>query len=231
MVLEEISDHGPEVMTATLGVLGIKNINEGSSKYGQMANATSDDERNEIVRDASGKILTGNVAMAVTTFAAGNALFAYPEVAGILTALKPYFASRYPKIAEWSEKIRADLLLVGFSIADGGYTISQHATSLWDSLPAIGLTALSCGFAIGDNPKFQKIYRFLMLFGGGSLVVGSSASAIDSLNRDDNVGFIMSLAFLILNGSFTINELKEVAKMMGIELNFAGLQAAVKKLS
>lgn len=212
-VLSLAKAYGLEILTATLGYVGIHLINTGSSRYGELRDDMSEDESTEVVRDASGKVLGGTVALATIALAAGNPLFAIPEFAAVLTSLRPYLDSRFPKISVITKAVRADVGLAVVAVATGTYTISRYAESNWDALPPLGLTALSTAFAIGGQKAYEKLYRLLTIAGGSVMVVGSSQAAYETLQENNAVGAIMASVFLLLNGLFTKNEMKEVLKM------------------
>lgn len=215
-VLELTQHHGPEMLTAVLGYIGIHLINEGSSKYGDLQHATSEEEEREIIKDASGKIFGGAGALSAIAFAAGNPLFALPEVAALLTSLRPYLASRSRTVERILEKTRADLLLISSSIAIGSYTIAHYADNAANMLPPIGLTMLSSAFAMGGSKAREWLYRVLTVGGGSTMIAGSTFAAVEAAQQSNHVGFIMSSVFLVLNGLFTRSEVKATMNLFKV---------------
>ena len=204
---------GPELLTAVLGMMGIHMINSGSSRYADLRPGMPDEEKRTVVRDASGKVLGGTAALATVAFASGNPLFAIPEVAAMLTSLRPYLDSRFPKIAAVSSRIRADLILAGTAAATGIATTAAYANNAWEALPPAGLSAISAAFAIGGQQAYEKLYRFLAISGGSALVVGSAHAMSEAVRQNNGVGAVMAAVFLALNAVFTKNEISEAMKM------------------
>jgi len=205
--------YGPELLTAVLGAVGIHMINRGSSRYGDVRENMNAEEKNAVVRDASGKVLAGTAALATVAFTAGNPLFAIPEVAACLTSLRPYLDSRFPKLATISENIRADIGLAGIAAVTGIATASAYAKNWWDALPPLGLSAISAAFAIGGEKAREKLYRILTISGGTAMVAGSAHAMSEALQQHNGVGTVMAGVFLALNAAFTKNEIREVLRM------------------
>ncbi len=216
--------YGPELLTAVLGYMSIYLINKGSSRYGDLTDGMPTEEERAIKQDASGQIALGTLGMAATTFAAGNPLFAYPEVVAIIASLKPYLENTYPAVASVSDAARLDVLVKMAAIGMGGYVTYEHADTVLKALPPLSLSALSIAFS---GHLRQEVYRVLTLSGGSGLVIGSTASAYESIKAENAVGAIMSVAFFALNALFTRNEWKEVQKMGGVQTVVAGACDAV----
>jgi hypothetical protein len=207
-----VHKYGPEILTAVVGYIGVHLLNTGSSRYGDLRESMNDEDRDAIVRDASAKILGGAGALATVAFTAGNPLFAYPEVATLLTALRPYLDSRSPAVARISQKCRADLLLAGMAVAIGGITVATQVNDAGDLLPPLGLTAISVALAIGGKKTAEKIYRALMIFGGAVMVAGSSVALHEAIQQRNGVGAVMATVFLALNALFTYSEVRNATR-------------------
>ena len=212
-VLELTKHHGPEILTAVVGFISINLINAGSARYGDLQHATSEEEIGEITKDASGKILGGNVALTAMAFAAGNPLFAIPEIGLILSSLRPYLDSRNKTIAKISARFRTDIALTTSAIAIGSYTVANHASNVSEALPPIGLTMLATAFSMGGTKAREWMYRILTIGGGSTLTVGSTFAAVEAAQQNNPVGVVMSSVFLVLNGLFTRNELKATMRL------------------
>jgi len=210
-------EHGPALMTAALGVVGIRLINQGSSEYARAAESKDPEATNTLLRNASGNILLGGSAMTVTALAAGDPLFAYPEALIVLTSLKPYLESRFPQIQQVLAKLHANIVLAGGAVAGGAATIAHHADSAWEALPAAGLTTLAVAFSMGNDETRQSLYRALTISGGSALVIGSAHAMSENYQGQNTVGLMMSSAFFALNLLFTSNELKEARKLPAIQ--------------
>lgn len=193
--------------------MSIHLINKGSSEYGEAAsqNLLPDDQEQKKL-DASRNILVGTTGMAAIAFAAHNPLFAFPEVAALLGSLLPYLQNKSETLRTITEKVRANIAMMGIAIATGLATASQYVQRKEDLLPIVGLTALSCAFALGGGKGKEGVYRTLTIGGGIALVIGSVNSGIQSLLKENSIGTIMSSVFFALNTGFTWNELKEVRK-------------------
>lgn len=215
---------GPELLTAVLGYMSIYLINKGSSRYGDLKEGMGQAEEQSIRKEASEQIALGSAGMAATAFAAGNPLFAYPEVVAVIASLKPYLENRYPAVARVSEAARLDILVKMAAVGVGGYVTFEHADTVLKALPPLSLGALSVAFS---GHLRQEVYRVLTLAGGSGLVVGSTASAYESIKAENAVGAIMSIAFFALNALFTRNEWKEVQRMGGVLTVVAGACDAV----
>jgi hypothetical protein len=205
--------YGPEMMTAVLGFLSIYLINKGSSRYGDLSADLTEEDTHAIVHDASRDVGLGAVGMAATAFAAGNPLFAYPEVIAVIGALKPYFETLSPMLKNASKKLRLDAIVKAAAVVVGTTTASLYASSPMETLPPISLGALTVAFS--GNVK-QEVYRLLTLSGGTGLIVGSAAAGVNAMQENNAVGAIMSGAFFALNVLFTRNEWNEAQKIGGM---------------
>jgi hypothetical protein len=225
-LIELSKKFGPELLTAVLGYISIYLINKGSSKYGELNGDVNEEQKLRITKEASEQIAIGAVGMATTAFAAGNPLFAYPEIVAVLGSLKPYLESKYPGVAAVSKAARLDLIVKATAIGVGGYVTYEHAQNVMQALPPLSLSALSIAFS---GHIRQEVYRVLTISGGTGLIVGSAYAAYEANKTGNAVGTIMSLAFLALNALFTRNEWKEVQKMGGVRKVVAGACQAVWK--
>lgn len=222
--VELTKQFGPELLTAVLGYVSIYLINKGSSKYGELHEDMKDEQRQGITKEASEQIAVGAMGMATTALAAGNPLFAYPEIVAVIASLKPYLESKYPRAAAVSDAMRLDVLIKAAAIGVGGYVTYEHAQNVMQTLPPLSLTALSVAFS---GHLRQEIYRVLTLSGGTGLIIGSGYSAYEANNAGNAVGTIMSIAFLALNTLFTHNEWREIRKMGGLSAVVSGACRAV----
>lgn len=229
VLLDLSRTYGAELLTATLGALGIVLVNKGSSQYARAAETSDSGQAQELVREASANILLGASAMTMTAAAAGNPLFAYPEAIIVLTSLKPYLESRYPQIEALLTKCKATAILTGTALAGGVVTISTYAQDVGDALPAAGLSALGAAFTIGNDETRQGIYRALTLSGGSALLVGSTLSLQESVQQHNSVGAVMSGVFLALNVLFTSNEFKEARKLPAVQKVIDSVKSAFTK--
>ncbi|MDP4007590.1 MAG: hypothetical protein Q8P68_00175 [Candidatus Peregrinibacteria bacterium] len=197
------------IITLVFGTIGIILIMWGSNIYGKVKLAKG---KNTLIKKASKRILIGNTAMALTALMAMNPRFLYPEIATVLTALRPFLESRSSFCEKFFTKIKAELLFVIIALVIGGYVMLYHVDyniGWWQICAPLGLTLLAIGFSIGSEQNLQKIFRILMMAGGSFLTVGS---AYETYFSTDLTGQIMGLAFFTLNFIFTINEIKECIK-------------------
>lgn len=210
--MELTQEFGPEIMTLSLSLIGISSINKGSSAYGKLNNKNlTVDEIGEIKKDASGKILFGGTAMSITALAAGNPIFAIPQISIVIGALKPYLEAQSPGIEAFFKKIHASILVKLSALGAGAFTLSEFVNSPTEALPPLGLAGLAIAFS---GIQREKVYRALTMSGGSTLAVGSFISSIQSFGDGNNVGGIMSASFALLNILFTTNEIREVIKMI-----------------
>lgn len=224
-VMELAKKYGPEVLTAVLGYVSIYLINRGSSEFQNLKNPElTQVQKREITKNASEKIGLGGAGMAATAFAAGNPLFAYPQITMLLGTLKLHLESRYPHFERISNAMRLDVVVKAATVGMGAYVTAEHAEQVMDVLPVAGLTALGVAFS---GHMRQEVYRILTLAGGSALMIGSAYSAHEAYNANNAVGAIMSIAFLALNALFTKNEWKEIQKMGGVKQVAAGACQAV----
>ena len=198
------------LITLIFGAIGILLIMRGSTMYGDVKAAK---DKNTLIKKASKRILIGNTAMTLTALMAMNPRFLYPEIATILTALRPFLESRFKSCDKFFEKIRAEIFFIIIALMIGGYVMIYHvdyANSWWQICAPFGLMLLAIGFNIGNEQKLQKIFRTLMVVGGSALILGS---AFETYFASNLTSIVMGIAFFVLNLIFTVNEIKEVAKI------------------
>lgn len=198
------------LITLVFGTFGIVLIVRGSILYGKIGVAKVADG---LVKKASKMILIGNTMMALTALMAMNHRFLLPEIATVLTAVRPFLESRSILCHKFFAKIHAEIWFILAALLIGAYVLIYHVdydNALWHILAPLGLTFLAIGFSIGGELKLQKIYRMLMVLGGLLLTVGSAYQIYFS---EDHTVRIMGIAFFVLNFLFTVNEIKERLKM------------------
>jgi hypothetical protein len=200
------SQYGLEILTAILGAVSIYLISSGSTDYAKLSSAQSEEAEDDIVRNASQKMTMGGIGMTGIAAAAGNPLFAIPEVAIFLTSLKPYLESRSKTVRKLSDRFHSRIALLVTSLGLGAYTTINHAHDIKDVLPPLGLTSIAAALTMGSEKGLQKLYRTLTISGGTTMLAGSGLASMDAMRENNAVGAIMAAVFFALNAAFTYRE-------------------------
>lgn len=155
---------------------------------------------------------------------AGEETFLHPEIVLFASSSLQFLRNLSRGLDDAAAAVRARTGICVAAVLMGIHTVTNYSSDFISSLPPLGLMALTIAYSIGGEGTLKKIYRTLTTGGGLALTVGAASSGISAIEHDNGPSFVMSLAYFILNGYFTLSEVIQFCKVHGITLDIKALR-------